>query len=183
MKVVICPGVHEVALTAAFLTNMGNLREPLVYPTDRYPAYSPLHLLTFLHSKLPQAADAEPLLLLGFSAGVVAAIGAARRWQKAGGRVLALMAIDGWGVPLIGDFPLHRLSHDSFTHWSSLVLGAGQDSFYADPAVGHLELWRSPQAASGWWINSVGGDRIATTAEQFLQDWLRFYEQQGSADA
>lgn len=182
MKIVVCPGMHEVALTAAFLAEMGNLREPLVYPTDRYPAYSPLHLLTFLHGELSQAANAESLLFLGFSAGVVAAIGAARRWQRAGGRVLALLAIDGWGVPLIGDFSLHRLSHDPFTHWSSLVLGAGQDSFYADPSVRHLDLWQSPQAASGWWIKSPEGDRIATTAAEFLHTWLCYYERKDSAD-
>jgi hypothetical protein len=88
-------------------------------------------------SFLQTAADPqEPLLLIGFSAGVVGAIAAANLWQGQGRRVAAVIAVDGWGVPQVGDFPLHRVSHDYFTHWSSAVLGAGADSFYADPARG-----------------------------------------------
>ena len=55
----------------------------------------------------------------------------------------ALIAFDGWGVPLVGNFPIYRISHDQFTHWSSELLGKGDKSFYADPPVEHLDLWRS----------------------------------------
>jgi hypothetical protein len=186
MKVVICPGAHETKLTEAFLTEMGDyLGEPIVYPTDRYPAYSPQHLLTFLYSALAGSSSAsgvdwaelgkEPLFFVGFSAGVVGAIGAARQWQRQGGRVVALVAIDGWGVPLYGSFPIYRISHDAFTHWSSAALGAGKENFYADPPVAHLDLWRSPQTAQGWWVRSLGRDPIATTAAQTLLTWLRHH--------
>jgi len=46
-----------------------------------------------------------------------------------GGHVKAFVLLDGWGVPLVGNFPIHRLSHDYFTQ-SSAVLGSGNDSFY-----------------------------------------------------
>jgi hypothetical protein len=182
MKVVICPGAHAVQTTAAFLAEMGDrLPDPIVYPADRYPPYSPQHLLDFLYKTLPTFGIAStdlfqvPLIWIGFSAGVVGAIGAARQWQRLGGKVVAFVAIDGWGVPLYGDFPIYRISHDAFTHWSSAILGASEDSFYADPPVAHLELWRSPQTVQGWWMKSGGGDRIPTTAAQFLLTWLDYH--------
>lgn len=99
-----------------------------------------------------------PLAFVSFSAGVVGAIGAAWMWQFLGGTVKAFIAFDGWGVPLWGSFPIHRFSHDEFTHWSSALLGAGSDSFYADPPVAHLDLWAKPQIAQGWWIQSQVAD-------------------------
>ena len=192
MKVVICPGAHDGSLTADFLAEMGaHLSDPIVYPTDRYPVYSPQHLLDFLDSTLSIDGSASPLFFIGFSAGAVSAIGAARQWQRRRRQVAALVAIDGWGVPLYGDFPIYRISHDWFTHWSSAVLGTGKDSFYADPAVAHLDLWRSPQTAQGWWVQAPGGDRAATptatqpatrtatrtatTAARFLLTCLRYH--------
>lgn len=80
----------------------------------------------------------------------------------------ALIAVDGWGVPLSGNFPIHRLSHDYFTHWSSALLGSGDDSFYSDPAVEHLAIWRSPHTCQGWWVQ--GGKRTFTTAAQFINE-------------
>ena len=74
-------------------------------------------------------------------------------------KVKALIAIDGWGVALWGNFPIYRLSHDYFTHWSSLALGGGDKNFYADPPVGHLDLWRSPQTTRGWQVNSNGSKK------------------------
>jgi hypothetical protein len=152
----------------------------LVFPVERYPAYSGLHILRFLHEQLsqrdPDLAFSTPIVLIGFSAGVVGAVSAASAWQAMGGTVTALFAIDGWGVPLVGRFPMHRLSHDTFTHWSSALLGAGEDSFYADPAVAHLELWRSPQAADGWWL--VPDQRqlpVAISAASFLTALLHRY--------
>jgi hypothetical protein len=46
------------------------------------------------------------------------------------------------------------MSHDHFTAWSSSVLGAGQDSFYAEPPVEHLTLWQYPDRAVGIWQSS-----------------------------
>ncbi|MGV0024515.1 hypothetical protein [Phormidesmis priestleyi] len=154
MQVVICPGIHPIALTDDFVNGLQSHHPKtsniLIFPTEKFAAYSPLHLLEFLS---PFSLDS--LLFIAFSAGVVGAIGAARLWQKQGGTVKALIALDGWGVPLEANFPIHRVSHDYFTHWSSVLLGKGLDSFYADPGVEHLDLWRSPQTVSGYWIKSV----------------------------
>lgn len=120
-----------------------------------------------------QQAIQTPLLFISFSAGVVGAIAAAQMWQGLGGQVRAFLALDGWGVPLSGSFPIHRLSHDAFTHWSSAWLGGGSESFYADPAVSHLDLWRTPQTARGWRIQNTG--KTATTAAEFIGWLLRRY--------
>ncbi|UBF26093.1 hypothetical protein K9N68_31945 [Kovacikia minuta CCNUW1] len=115
-----------------------------------------------------------PLVFIGFSAGVVGAIAAAWGWQLLGGAVQAFIAVDGWGVPLGGTFPIYRISHDSFTHWSSALLGAGETSFYADPAVDHLVLWRSPQAVKGWQVSAIASQPIVyTTAATYIANLLR----------
>jgi pimeloyl-ACP methyl ester carboxylesterase len=92
----------------------------------------------------------EPLFLMGFSAGVVGAVTAAKQWQKPRGNIQGLMAIDGWGVPLWADFPCYRLSPDCYNHWLHQGLGQCQSSFYADPPCSHLDLLRSPQTRYGW---------------------------------
>lgn len=185
MTIVICPGIHHPALTQAFCQGLSAartlpenpllkhdpeaiLKEPLILP-PQMPVYSPNHVLRFLQ----QHCESEPLLFLCFSAGVVGGFGAARRWQQQGGNISSLIAIDGWGVPLLSHFPIHRLSHDPFTHWSSRLLGAGEDSFYADPGVDHLALWRSPQRAQGWWVHD--NQRHQTTAAAFLTLLLQRY--------
>jgi len=164
MHIVICPGIHDPELTQSFLMALLDQLdhqqrqsiELLVFPATIAPVYSGWHVLQFLRSQFlaKQQDDLRqiPFMFIGFSAGVVGAIGAAWAWQQWGGQVKALVALDGWGVPLSGDFPIHRLSHDYFTHWSAALLGSGQDRFYAEPAVEHLELWRSPHKAIGWWI-------------------------------
>lgn len=152
MTVLICPGIHPPALTQSFLAALG--RPPdrdLVFPADRYPAYSPYHIWQFLQAQREIQA-LENLLLIGFSAGVVGAVGVANLWQGFAGTVKALIALDGWGVPLAGSFPIYRISHDPFTHWSSGWLSSSDEGFYADPPVAHLELWRSPQNARGWQV-------------------------------
>lgn len=207
MTVIVCPGIHDPDLTWSFLASLGISPNPLqvlppydvlVFPTDRYPAYSTLHLLDFLLHQLSNPLQSKtslilrrdaieiPLVFLGFSAGVVGAIGAAHLWQWAGGTVKALIAVDGWGVPLYGDFPVHRVSHDYATHWSSSLLGAGDEGFYADPPLPHLDLWRSPHTVQGWqtrptgWLDPVPVkvySAPATTAAEFLLGLLHQYDE------
>lgn len=143
MKILICPGMHSADLTKAFIAQV-NLSENqcAVFPSDRQPVYSPQHILEFFQPD-------KSVLIVAFSAGVVGAIAAARIWQRQGIRIDRLIAIDGWGVPLFGEFPIHRVSHDRFTHWSSLMLGGNATHFYADPAVDHLTLWHSPESVQG----------------------------------
>jgi len=221
MTVIVCPGIHDPDLTWSFLANLGIGANPLrtalsydvlVFPAERYPAYSTLHLLDFLLHQLSNPlgnlrgnslsnprgnsrpfkpfpalqleAIEMPLVFLGFSAGVVGAIGAAHLWQWLGGTVKAFIALDGWGVPLYGNFPIHRISHDYSTHWSSALLGAGNEGFYADPPLPHLELWRSPHTTQGWqthptpWFNPALVEVSSpepTTAARFLLALLRRY--------
>lgn len=179
MQIVICPGVHPPELTEAFVRTLPALAvPPLIFPSDQ-PAYSSGHILAFLWQHLTESSQdgllpvvkSRPLLWIGFSAGVVGAIGAAHLWQQLGGQVTGLVAYDGWGVPLVGSFPIHRLSHDAFTHWSSAVLGAGESSFYAEPAVAHLDLWRAPEQTRGWAMRPSGN--TYTTAADFLAELIQ----------
>ncbi|MFB2923445.1 MULTISPECIES: hypothetical protein [Aerosakkonema] len=198
MSVIICPGIHEPDLTKSFADGLlwrssGNLSNGrateniLIFPIQEYPAYSAFHILQFLGNSgiypLDGNSSPVPLVFISFSAGVVGAIGAAWMWQALTGNVKAFIALDGWGVPLGGNFPIHRLSHDYFTHWSSAVLGTGEDNFYADPEVRHLELWRSPQTTIGWWIHSECGkseQRKSLSAAQFLTMLLERYGEIGA---
>lgn len=166
MRIVICPGIHSPELTEQFIAALGQpLDQVLIVPSDRLPVYSPQHIFHFLAPAFP-----HPLLFIAFSAGVVGAIGAARLWQRQGGTVQGLIAIDGWGVPLFGDFPIHHMSHDFFTHWSSAFLGEERESFYADPPVEHLTLWHSPDHVQGYKV--VGTSRQIMTAQHFLMSIL-----------
>lgn len=181
MSLIICPGMHHSKLTDSFLEGlrsqfMGDFSytNVLTFPAEDYPAYSAVHIIQFLRD----CSISSPLVLISFSAGVAGAIGAAWMWQLSGGQIKAFIAVDGWGVPLGGDFPIHRLSHDYFTHWSSAVLGGGEDSFYADPAVEHLELWESPQTTQGWWVHSAEAQskqRTPVTAAEFLTQLMQRY--------
>ena len=200
MPIVICPGFHPPELTQRFLMGIGRAdAEDWVFPADRYPPYSKVHILAFvlhqlneLHQSTRESRSIEqirqqivqtPLLWIGFSAGVVGAIGAAHLWQILGGSVAALIAFDGWGVPLSGNFPIYRLSHDAFTDWSSVLLGGNADRFYADPPINHLDLWQSPQTVQGYGVYRMGDARsgeplpaantyIKTTAVDFLNALL-----------
>jgi hypothetical protein len=185
-SVIICPGIHEPQLTQSFLSTLQrsateNLlshwtQNALIFPCENYPAYSAIHVLDFLHSHIRPT---KPVILISFSAGVVGARGAAWGWEMGGGKVKAFLAFDGWGVPLYGNFPVHRLSHDYFTHWSSALLGAGADSFYAEPAIEHLDLWRSPDRCKGWWVRrnvaSQSEQQTSITAAQFVNQLLQRY--------
>ncbi len=172
MLILICPGIHPPKLTQAFLAQLQQHLDQdlatnlLIFPTQNYPAYSPYHILEFLK---PQITKQTPLLLIGFSAGVVAAIGTAWIWQQQGGKIKGVIAFDGWGVPLCGDFPIHRLSHDYFTHWSSPVWGGGEGNFYADPAVSHLELWGAIEKVSGWQEDRSGQRRYCPALDFLIR--------------
>ena len=180
MSVVICPGIHPPQLTENFLSNLSQLTSSnlvhdwLVYPSEKYPAYSPQSIVAFIHQQMSSKDEVEPIVFIAYSAGVVGASLAARSWHRHYGRVKALLACDGWGVPLLGDFPIHRLSHDYFTHWSCRFLGASQDSFYAEPAVTHLDFWRAPVEAQGWWLRSPD-DRCGCNGAEFILHLLQKY--------
>ena len=195
MSIVICPGMHEPKLTQDFLGGLrreiavgfGSLLSDginsrptenlLIFPAQDAPAYSAWHILQFLRDRISSPLESS-VVFISFSAGVVGAIGAAWGWQLLGGQVKAFIALDGWGVPLFGNFSIHRLSHDYFTQWSSSALGSGKDGFYADPPVEHLELWRSPQNVAGWWVHPNVGKSIPDThltAAQFLTMLLERY--------
>lgn len=174
--ILVCPGVHDPRLTASFLQGLPPLPEVLVVPTQTAPAYCAREIVKFLQHRLTPSASAPPIVFLAFSAGVVGAIGAAWEWQLYGGRIKALLAFDGWGVPLVGNFPIHRLSHDYFTHWSSRLLGAGEEGFYCIQAVDHLELWRSPQTA--WGRGTLRpGCQIYCSAAEFTSILLERYQE------
>jgi hypothetical protein len=177
VSIVLCPGIHAPALTESFWKAIQHVQLPhlrtaefqtvYIVPDAQQWAFSPVHTLQFLDQN---CARSEPLVLTGFSAGVVGMAGAAWAWQQQGGTIRALVAVDGWGVPLYGSFPTYRLSHDEFTHWSSQALGMGQDPFYAEPGVPHLELWRSPDQAWGWWDKE--GQRQWTNAAMVISHIL-----------
>jgi len=176
-NIVICPGIHEPQLTQDFLAGLrrnissDSIHNVLIFPTQNYPAYSAGHIVKFLQHHL--RVKETRVVFISFSAGVVGAIGAAWIWQLLGGKVEGFFALDGWGVPLYGNFPIYRLSHDYFTHWSSRLLGAGKDSFYAEPPIAHLDIWRSPHLCSGYWIhpkaNGIPEHRKQITAAEFIR--------------
>uniref|UniRef100_B8HWF7 Uncharacterized protein n=1 Tax=Cyanothece sp. (strain PCC 7425 / ATCC 29141) TaxID=395961 RepID=B8HWF7_CYAP4 len=172
MLIVICPGIHADELNQGLIEALpAELKWLLVPPA--IPPYSPWHLHNFVAERCDRS---QPLVFLGFSAGVVGAIGAARQWQSQAGNVRTLIACDGWGVPLFAGFPTHRLSHDYFTHWSSQLLGGSQESFYAEPAVNHLHLWSHPRDVKGWQLN--GSERHYTTAANYLNLLLQHYHRE-----
>jgi hypothetical protein len=164
MTIIICPGIHNPALTKRFIaclydqirdsTNDYTCVNLLTVPADGILPLSGLHIFEFLRQKLKSNLE-SPVVFISFSAGVVGAIAAAHLWQLQSGEVKAFIAIDGWGVPLFGDFPIYRMSHDYFTHWSSLLLGGTSYNFYADPPVEHLQIWENPQAVQGWLVDST----------------------------
>ncbi|BAZ52906.1 hypothetical protein NIES4103_55710 [Nostoc sp. NIES-4103] len=183
MTVIICPGIHEPALTESFISGWSSLDQKtvdiLVFPAEGLLALSSLHILQFLRDRLGNHLE-TPIVFIGFSAGVVGAITAAWQWQLLGGQIKAFIAIDGWGVPLLGNFPIHRMSHDYFTHWSSGLLGKGDNNFYAEPSVDHLTMWRSPQTVQGWWVDpsvEASSKQVRLTAAEFLHSLFKLYEE------
>ncbi|MUG96015.1 hypothetical protein F7734_28185 [Scytonema sp. UIC 10036] len=188
MNIILCPGIHAPDLTQSFVSawleqasREATERKQvniLIFPTNNYSTLSAFHIFQFLREHLKSKLE-SPVVFISFSAGVVGAIIAAYMWQLFGGRVKAFIAIDGWGVPLWGDFPIHRMSHDYFTHWSSSLLGSGQTNFYAAPSVDHLAMWRSPNIVRGYWVDSYSGDLSPIehlSASEFLHLLVKHYE-------
>jgi hypothetical protein len=105
MAIILCPGIHDPALTLLFWdaiaqvklpkSPLAKLPQPYIFPEAQHWGFSPVHVLQFLHESVPIS---EPLVLVGFSAGVAGMAGAAWAWQQQGGTILALIALDGWGV-------------------------------------------------------------------------------------
>ncbi|MEM6612788.1 MAG: hypothetical protein AAF652_11160 [Cyanobacteria bacterium P01_C01_bin.72] len=171
MTIVICPGIHPPEMTTQFVQGIkSKVRQNcLVLPTEEYLPYSAIAILEWLEQQ--NLVKTETLAWIGFSAGVVGSFGAAWGWQLRGGKVSCLIAIDGWGMPLVANFPIYRVSHDFFTHWSSGILGAGEQGFYAEPEVTHQEIWRSPDTCQGWQIISRGL-RTRVLLSDYLGDLL-----------
>ena len=196
MPIIICPGIHEPALTESFiqacLNQIGESGsnekqvDILVFPGQDYLTLSAFHILHFLCDSFGAPSYRlsnklkSPVMFICFSAGVIGGIGAATAWQLLGGHVQAFIAIDGWGVPLVGNFHIHHLSHDHFTHWTSAYLGMGENNFYAEPAVDHLAMWQSPQSVQGQWVNPSFGfspPKNYLSASEFLNLLLERYKE------
>lgn len=172
---VIIPGVQDTPLkkqgTQAFLAT---LTDPYVCLDDQIPPYNPWAIRGFL-----QGLPSRHLIIIAFSAGVVGVAGALRStWlQREKMHIEALLALDGWLVPLFTPFPCYRLSHDRFTHLTSRPLGMGERNFWADPAVSHLDLWHDPRRAQGWAV--AGPEQTRTTALEFIQQCLTTHPVRG----
>jgi hypothetical protein len=150
------PGLHEPELTTKFVQSFAPSRQIAIFP----------HL-----DRLNRETE---IIIIAFSAGVVLAALLAPFWQLQGKQIKALIALDGWGVALGGNFPIHRCSHDYFTHWSSALLGTGYDNFYAEPSVAHLTLFANPAQVTGWRIEK--GERYFMTLTNYLEYLLGYYD-------
>ncbi len=192
VAIVVVGGIHPPGYTANLLRAVAAdsvlSRVPmLVYP-DRQPltVVSAHCLRDWLDHQWEQewvqsqagVCPSRDVLIWSFSAGCVGAAGLAHYWQQYRGQVLALFAVDGWGVPLVGAYPIYRLSHDHFTHRTSQALGGGPINFYADPPVPHLEFWGGLPTITGWQTQrevSPSAHRRRLTAGDFLFHWSRHH--------
>ncbi|WP_287130317.1 hypothetical protein [Candidatus Cyanaurora vandensis] len=162
-SLVVLPGATTEG-TARFLAQLGM---PCLCLEPNQAPYDPWQVRSLI-TRVPT----EEVVVVAFSAGVVGAVGALTgTWlARTGLRVKALIALDGWLVPLFKPFPSYRLSHDHFTHRTCRPLGMGRVNFWADPAVGHLDLWTYPETTQGWAVSDQG--QVRTTALVFLQERL-----------
>lgn len=179
---VICGGFNSPVLTTNFydylttISNNFNENNTIIFQLDRtqnltkksgeiiYP-YDGINLYQYLRKKY-QNLSLYNLTFIGFSAGVIGAIIAGNLWQKNGGKVNKLLAFDGWGVPLISDFPCYRISHDYITHLG--YFGGEKNAFYCYPSVSHQQLWQNPQNIKGWWQVELGIKTKSTLSEFLL---------------
>lgn len=154
-------------MTDRFIRSL-ELQNYLVFPTETDLPYNAIAVYQWLARQ--QFSKTQALSFIAFSAGVVGGFGAAIAWQLQGGKIRSFIAFDGWGVPLIANFPIYRVSHDYFTHWSSTLLGTGQSGFYAEPDLEHLELWRSPNCTG--WQTLCAGWKTRDTLNNYLANVL-----------
>lgn len=168
LPIIIVPGFHNAVLTDRLVRSLPSFVHPMV--AQSHPT-SPLSIYDWMQGHFsPDSQESTiPLVGISFSAGTVGIAGALALWQQQGGRVSRLIAVDGWGVPILG-VPVTRLSHDKFTHVSSLPFGAGDVNFYANPAVAHLDLWSSPESVIGQAVQSW---QLAPGTTMSAADFLR----------
>ena len=181
---VICGGIHSSWLTDSFVDSFAQTIEEIsetnicVIPTLKILPYDVLSIYHFLCQECGKPEASPPIILIGFSAGVVGSIGTGRLWQRKGGVVKSLFAFDGWGVTLIADFPCYRLSHDYFTHLTSQILGGEENAFYAQPSVSHLDFWKST-SVRGYWQKAHGREK--STVADFLKLFVRNHEKESTS--
>lgn len=166
MQLLICPGYHSPDLTHAFLQSLFQAVTPerlWILPIGLAPGAGLPWLLGA--KQLPQRD--QPLNVIGFSAGVVAAYPLVMAWQSMGG-TSRFIAIDGWGMPLLGNLAVYRMSHDVWTHRHTYFPTAAESQgyFYSEPAVEHLKLWKDVDMAQG--IGSIGNKPHTMTALEFI---------------
>jgi hypothetical protein len=181
--IVVIEGMHPPQYTAASLATIAGdavlcQGRVLVFsPSAPWQVLSGWAMRQWLEANLlgqPPTADLPPLIIWAFSAGCVGMASLVAYWQRYRQPVLACFALDGWGVPLSTAVPTYRLSHDRFTHETSQWLGGGPINFYADPAIPHHQLWRSPQTVQGWQVTALTATlpvRQPMTAAEFLCHW------------
>lgn len=165
MQLLICPGYHSPDLTYAFLQSLlGELTPERLWilPVGVSPGAIPWLLTSSQRPQLDRL-----LQIVAFSAGVVAAYPLALAWQAMGGRG-RMVAVDGWGMPLVGDLAIYRMSHDRWTHRTTYFPTPVESKgyFYAHPAVDHLSIWQSPQLSKG--IGAIGNQIGSMTALEFI---------------
>jgi len=183
LSVIVCPGFNQAGLTEGFVRSLPPFTRPRIVPGL---PISPVEIYQWMTDTLGNPATQPPIVGIGFSAGVVGLAGALFLWQSSGGKVARLFAIDGWGVPVLG-LSVVRISHDRFTHLTTLPLGAGEVNFYADPAVNHLSLWGAPDLAMGrcvpWWqVDECAGEKMSAQAflvRSLAQDYAAYDSEVG----
>lgn len=164
MQLLICSGYHSPDLTHDFMQALLQVLTPdrlWIRPIWSAPELGPW----ILSASAPQ--QDRLLHVIAFSAGVVVAYPLLMAWQHMGGTSRCI-AIDGWGMPLLGNLDIYRMSHDRWTH-NTTYFPSPQESqgyFYSDPAVDHLAIWQTPHTTHGFGaINTTAGPM---TALQFI---------------
>ncbi|MEM9264838.1 MAG: hypothetical protein AAGA46_04885 [Cyanobacteria bacterium P01_F01_bin.13] len=165
MQLLICPGYHSSDLTHAFLQSLLKVITPdclWVLPLWASPGALPWLLTS---QQAPQ--QNRPLQIIAFSAGVVAMYPLVLAWHGMGG-TSRVIAVDGWGMPLLGDLEIYRMSHDRWTHDTTYFPSVAESRgyFYANPAVEHLTLWQSPHLT--WGVGAIGTTPRSMTALEFM---------------